>query len=310
MLQFIKRTESIKTEQLNCLVYGEPGIGKTSLVFTSAKPLLIDFDSGLQRACYRLDSVKVEKWEDVKTLQESKELTEFAPRTLIIDTVGAMLDNYIADYVKRIDPKNARRGGELSLQGYGAMKNIFQQFLDWAKMRKIYLDFVAHVTEEREGDNIKYIPKVTGGSYDILRQTMDLIGYMSSSLNKRVIDFRPIDNHIGKDCANIGQIEVPDYKKPEFKNFFGSIIDRTLDRMNALSENQLEIVKLLDSYKDKVGSIQDVKGFNDNISEIAKTEDKAIQLQMFEILKKEASEKGIGYDKTKKQFEDISDVQT
>lgn len=307
MIQFITKTESVKAETLNCLIYGEPGIGKTSISFTSDKPLLIDFDGGLQRACYRLDSVRVETWEDVIELQKSKELAEFAPKTLIIDTVGAMLDNYIADYVKKIDPKNSRRGGELSLQGYGAMKNIFKQFIDWAKSRKINLIFIAHHTEQKEGDDVKFIPKVTGGSYDLLRQSMDLIGYVESANNKRSIDFTPRDRHIGKDCANIGAINIPSVDSSEFTTFYTDIINRTLETMNALSKNQAEILELINGYRKKVEEIGTVDMANEEIKLLSEEKDKGIQVQCFRILQDRCESVGIIYNKESKLFEDVQD---
>lgn len=306
MIQFINQTDSIKTETLNCLIYGEPGIGKTSLSFTSKKPLLIDFDSGLQRACYRKDSIRVDSWKDVIEFQKSKELIEIMPNTLIIDTTTAMLDIYIADYVKEIDPKNMRKGGEISLQGYGAMKNVFSQFLDWSKSRKINLIFIAHLSNEQNGDEIKYVPKVTGGSYDILRQTMDLIGYISSNGNKRTIDFRPVDSHIGKDCAEIGLIEIPHYNSAEFKTCLEDLIDRTLKKMNDLSSNQVEIIKQLDEYKKKTSELENLEDFNKAINTLAKIDNRGIQIQMFNILKESASNKGYGYDKENKIFADVS----
>lgn len=301
MFKFIPQTESIKVDILKCLIYGEPGIGKSSLSFTSSKPLLLDFDRGLQRACYRLDAIQVNSWEDVIELQKSKELTQFAPQTIVCDTVGTMLDNYIATYVKKEDPKNSRRGGELSLQGYGAMKNVFQQFFDWSISKRINLIFIAHLTEEREGDNVKYIPKVTGGSYDILRQTMDLIGYMESNQNKRVIDFAPKDRHIGKDCAEIGQIEVTDYRKPEYKTFLQDIIDRTLARMNKLSENQVEVMKKIEAFQSVLTDLSP-EGCNSAI-DLLKSEEAAIRVQMFEILKMKAFEAGTVYNAKVKKFE-------
>lgn len=305
MLQFINKTESVKAETLNSLIYGEPGIGKTSLAFTSEKPLLIDFDGGLQRACYRLDSVRVETWEDVIELQKSKELAELQPKTLIIDTVGAMLDNYIADYVKKIDPKNARRGGELSLQGYGAMKNVFKQFMDWAKSRKMNLVFIAHHTEQQEGDNIKFIPKVTGGSADILRQTMDLIGYVESYQNKRIVSFTPTDRHIGKDCARIGRLEIPSYETVEFSTFFNDLIGKTLDSMNNLSKNQAEIIELVKDYKSKLEKIDTLDKSNDEIKNLSKEENKTLQVQYFHLLKQRCKSIGIVYNSETKLFEDV-----
>jgi hypothetical protein len=299
----INKTEPIKTETLVCLIYGDPGIGKTSLAFTTNNPLLLDFDGGVQRACFRQTVVRVVKWDEVIALQDSQELKSIAPKTLIIDTAGGMLDNYVADYVKGEDPKNKRRGGELSLQGYGAMKDVFVQFKNWAKIQHINLVFIAHTTTMEEGDNTKFIPKVTGGSYDILRQECDLIGYLTSNKNRRVIDFNPTDAHIGKNCAELAVVEIPDYRKPEYETFLQSLIDQTLAKMNAISEAQTEAVKKIAEFESSLVKIDDLKGINKRIPFIGEETDRAIQLQEFALLKKRATEIGLTYNSTDKLFE-------
>jgi len=302
MFQIIGTADAVKTETLTCLEYGEPGIGKTSLAFTTENPLLLDFDKGLQRACYRGTAVRVNRWEDVIELQKSDDLKKLAPKTIICDTVGTMLDNYIADYVKRDDPKNMRRGGELALSGYGAMKNIFQQFLDWATSLGINVIFIAHVTEERDGDNVKYIPKVTGGSYDILRQTMDLIGYMESKKDRRVIDFTPRDRHIGKDCAGIGLLEIPNASDPAFKTFMGDLIATTLDHMNRLTEDQTAAINKLAEFEKLLIGIDVDKCNGELLDAVGKETDKGIQKQIWVLLKKAAKKVGIQYDQKENYF--------
>ena len=303
MFKVIKQMDSVQTDSLTALIYGEPGIGKTSLAFTSEKPVLLDFDSGIQRACYRQTSIRVETWEDVIEFQRSKDFKEMKPRTLIIDTAGAMLDIYIADYVKNVDPKNKRRGGELSLQGYGAMKDSFNQFKSWAKTMKINLIFVAHTTTQEDGGNIKFIPKVTGGSYDLLRQECDLIGYMYSNRNKRVIDFNPSDNHIGKNCAEFPIIDIPAYTASEYPTFFYNLIEKTLEKMNSLNENQVQAVKKLSKFSEGLEIVEDVETVNGVLESIMKEKDRTLQLQMFSLLKTKASEHKIKYNGVTKLFE-------
>jgi molybdopterin converting factor small subunit len=303
MFKFIDRTESVKVESLNVLIYGEPGIGKTSLGFTSEKPVMLDFDSGLARACFRLDAVKVERWEDVNEFLKSPEFAELQPKTLIPDTVGAMLDNFIADYVKGLDPVNKRRGGELSLQGYGAMKNVFKQFTDTTKSMKISTVFIAHSTERTEGDTIKFIPKVTGGSYDILRQSMDMIGYIESYQNKRVIRFNPTDRNIGKDCAGIGMVNIPDVSNPKYKTFLADLIAQTIDKMNSLSENQREFLKQLDDYRSDIHALSTADEANAQIKVLSDIPDKLLSRQLFEILREKAVSSNCKYNKESKLFE-------
>ena len=209
-IKFIPATEKVKTESLIAVIYGEPGIGKTSVASTTEQSILIDFDMGLQRTVKRAMAVRVETWNDVVQLQQSNEFLDYKPKTLIIDTAGTMLDNYIGVHVIEENPKNSTKGGAISLTGYGAMKAVFNQFKNWASSLNINLVFVCHDANEMDGDDNKKKPKMTGGSYQILRESADLIGYMYMKGKNRVIDFTPADWKVGKDCASIGSVVVPD----------------------------------------------------------------------------------------------------
>lgn len=303
MFKIINKTDTVVTETLTALIFGEPGIGKTSLAFTTEDPILLDFDGGLQRACYRQTAVRIEKWEDIIEFQKSSELKQIKPKTLIIDTAGTMLDNYLANYVKTVDPKNMRRGGELSLQGYGAMKDAFNQFKNWAISLKCNLVFVAHVTTQEEGDNTKFIPKVTGGSYDILRQGCDLIGYTYSNKNKRVIDFNPTDSHIGKNCAEFPMLEIPHYTKAEFNTYFQSLIDQTLDKMNKLNAEQTKALDNVESFRKQIKETKDGSGIKKAFDIMMSENERAIKKQMFDLLKTKAQSIGIQYNSKEKVFE-------
>jgi hypothetical protein len=302
MFQIINNTDAVITDSLTALIYGEPGIGKTSLSFTTNNPLLLDFDGGVQRACYRQTTVRIEKWEDIIELQKSTELKQLSPKTFIIDTAGSMLDNYLANYVKTIDPKNMRRGGELSLQGYGAMKDAFYQFRNWAKSLKCNLIFIAHTTTQEEGDNTKFIPKVTGGSYDILRQTCDLVGYMYSNKNKRVLDFNPADNHIGKNCAEFDILEIPVYTDSSFQSYFQNLIDLTLNKMNNLNERQTALVRELEDYEKSLTPLEGTEQLNAELEIIRKITERNVSLQKFALLEKHANKIGHTFNKKDKVF--------
>lgn len=299
--QIISETDVVETKSLISVIYGEPGIGKTSLGFTTDSPILLDFDGGLQRSVGRKTAVRVNNWEGVTELLKSKEFAQLNPKTIVIDTAGTMLDNYIADYVKRDDPKNSRRGGELSLQGYGAMKTQFQQFVNWAKNQNKNILFIAHSADDRNGDDVQFKPKLTGGSYDILRECADLVGYMYASKNNRVINFKPSASHVGKDCAEIGVVEVPHYTANEYSTFFQDLIDTTLEKMNALSAEQVEIRKMLDGFREDIKTLDSAKEANNQV-EIIKENPKAIAVQMFNILKSVAEGVGIEYDSKERKF--------
>ena len=302
--KIFKQGEQVKTECLTAVIYGEPGVGKTSVSMTTENPILLDFDMGLQRAVNRKTAVRVDSWSDVMDLIKSKDFSSLNPNTIIIDTAGTMLDNYIAEYVKKDDPKNSRRGGELSLQGYGAIKNVFKQFMDWAKKQGKNLIFIAHATDKRDGDDTLAIPKMTGGSYDILRESSDLIGYMYSSKNARVIDFTPKATHIGKDCAEIGLVEIPHYTEESYATFIQDLIDKTLNKMNEMGEEQQAALETIKEYREVVKSINHADDANIQIDVISEEESKVMKVQLFNILKDHCESIGVEYDRKTKKFQE------
>ena len=47
--RIITEDEPLSLKGIVAVIYGEPGIGKTSLAFTAEKPLLEDYDDGVKR---------------------------------------------------------------------------------------------------------------------------------------------------------------------------------------------------------------------------------------------------------------------
>jgi len=254
MYKIIEETEKLIVESIICVIFGEPGIGKTSLAFTSESPVLEDYDGGIGRAVNRKTAVTFDKWEDAVQFHNSGELEKMGVKTIVIDTAGSLLDNYMGQYVIADNNKNGRSGGQLSLQGYGALKSTFSQFINWAKAQKKDIVLVCHSEQFKEGDNTKYRPKMTGGSYEILIANADMVGYMKSINNKRTIDFNPNDEHIGKNTAEFPVIEIPHYASEENSNFMGKMIQDTKNKMMSLSESQQKSLDRITVIRDKISA--------------------------------------------------------
>jgi predicted ATPase len=51
------------------MIYGQAGMGKSTLALSAPKPLLLDFDGGVKRINLNhtkdVDTVQVEKWSDI-----------------------------------------------------------------------------------------------------------------------------------------------------------------------------------------------------------------------------------------------------
>ena len=121
-LKIVKSSEPMNIANIVLTVYAAAGLGKTSLAFTAAKPLLLDFDKGSYRAARRGDAVPVASWADVQEMNV-EDLKEYA--TIIVDTAGRALDALATDIIAQ-NPKSGRADGSLTLQGFwDAQEPIF-----------------------------------------------------------------------------------------------------------------------------------------------------------------------------------------
>ena len=72
-MAFIKKPSELEPVMtLAALIYGQPGIGKTTLACSAPAPVLFDFDGGSHRidGSHQVDTVPISKWTDaVQALQ-------------------------------------------------------------------------------------------------------------------------------------------------------------------------------------------------------------------------------------------------
>ena len=64
-MPIIKREESLPNRPVVVLLYGDPGVGKTSCFNTADAPLLLDFDRGVDRSISRQDTLVISSWDEV-----------------------------------------------------------------------------------------------------------------------------------------------------------------------------------------------------------------------------------------------------
>lgn len=170
---------------IKALIYGQPGIGKTTLALSAPAPLMIDCDRGIHRISpqHLKDTVPVSKWEDIDAVL-SEDLSAY--QTIIIDTAGKMIE-FMTDFLIRQDPRLRQGDGSLSLKGYGARKVMFKNLFSRVSMLGKNLVFVAHELEERDGD-IRFVrPEIGGSSGSDLMKELDLVGYMEAVGKKKTI---------------------------------------------------------------------------------------------------------------------------
>lgn len=256
-LRITKAADPIKVERLNVVIYAPPGIGKTSLAFTAEAPLLLDFDNGSHRAAGRKDVVRVESWADVVGIT-AEDLAPYS--TVVVDTAGRALDAITADIIKT-DPKG-HKNGALTLPGYGTLKTRFTGFMKLMNSFGKDVVLIAHMDEQRNGDDVIERLDVQGGSKGEIYKAADAMGRIVMENGKRVLKFSPADAAFGKNPGQLEPLLIPHNDAPEFDGFLARIIEQTKAKLNTLSEEQKVAKAEQDWFRETLPKITDADGIN------------------------------------------------
>lgn len=289
MLKITRAADPITVERLNMVIYGPPGLGKSSLAFTAEAPLLLDFDNGSHRAINRKDVVQVSTWADVAAIT-AEDLAPF--KTVIVDTAGRALDAITADIIKT-DPKG-HKNGALTLPGYGVLKTRFTTFLKLLNSFGKDVVLIAHMDEQRNGDELIERLDVQGGSKGEIYKAADAMGRLVMVNGKLQLRFSPSDASFGKNPGQLPVLEVPHADSPDFDGFLGRVMQQTKDKLNELSEDQKASAEEQKWFRETLPSIAVVDEIN-GLMERAKAGGTACKA----LLAKRADELKFTFDKAK-----------
>jgi len=259
----IKKANQVdQTLPLKALFYGQPGIGKTSWSMTAPSPLLIDCDKGIHRVSmkFRKDYVPVSNWDDVMTITR-EDLSEY--KTIVIDTAGSLLD-YLSQQIIKEQPKLGR-DGSLTLQGYGVLKTRFNAFLSILTTLNKHVIFIAHDKEGKDGENTVIRPDVMGGSLALIIRSMDLVGYIESVNNKRVVNCNPTDRYYGKNTCNLEPIQ---FDVASGQGNLSEIFEQYFKEQGETALQLDDYMTLVDVINEKINGIQDAKSAMEVSNEI------------------------------------------
>ena len=235
-LKIVRATDPLKTERVTLVIYGQPGIGKTTAAYSASKPLLLDFDKGSARASLRGDSVQVAAWEEVSNLT-ANDVAGY--ETLIVDTAGRMIDAITVDMIKR-DPKMGRGAGEPSLQGWGRLRGLFRGWLNRVQQLGLDVVILAHSEEQRSDDEVTERLDVAGGSKKLIYQEATAMASYRINGRQRVLQFAPTAASYGKDPAGLGQVTVPNISETENADFLAVLIMGIKTELNARAAGKVQ----------------------------------------------------------------------
>lgn len=289
--------------KLKGLIYGQPGVGKTSLALSAPKPLLIDFDNGLRRVAkqYQTDSVQIESYQDLLDILTKEDISAY--ETIIIDTLGKMIDR-IGDWLAISNPKVKQADGQLSMKGWGNVKGEFQRLLKLLESKNKSAIFIAHEKEEKVGDDVMKRPDVAGSSGKDIVKELDFMGYMSIKNGKRTIDLAPNEAYYAKN--SLGLDSFLEYKPLVGINNFLSeaIFNAYQEKLKQDDELAKEYDLLIEEIKTKISDIKDLEQLNNYYKITYNQHDKLWSSYQVEaaLLKAKVEELGFEFDAKAKEF--------
>lgn len=294
--QMIEATDSIEVSSLSVCIYGPPGVGKTSLAQTAAAPLTLDLDRGAHRSFNRRSVMRFDAWRDIESAWP-----EIAKRsTVIVDTVGRSLDLLSADIIAA----NARHGtvaGGLSLQGFGALKSRFSQWMNQLILAGKDRILIAHEKEERDGDDRIMRPDVQGGSYTELMKSCDIVGRLyRDRQGKRWLDFNPSDRHLGKNAPGWAPFEVPDLAADA--QFMADLLADAKRKIGRTAEASKAVAETVDRWQVWSDATAELSAFNAGLVGLKDIADKAARTQAWATIQRSAENRGWSFDKASKAF--------
>lgn len=304
-MPIVKKSESLPPRPVIILIYGDPGVGKTSLNNTASNPLLLDFDRGSDRAYNRQDTLVITNgWEEIDNEEQAGSFSNYS--LITIDTAKACLDDFLMEYVIKQDGRLRTN----KLKAYGAIGDEFKLFINKRRAGGVDILIIAHSKIDKDGDNTKITPDVTGGSLALLLRIADQVGYMFMQNNKRVIEFNPTDRTVGKNVAGLPTLAVPDKTDPGYKGFVDrEIIEKVKEALAKMTDDQRKALQLIEDWQGKIDAVpgehEALLAISNAVSEIP---EQHILLQLRKYLSEHVKKLGWKWDNTQKLFVPIAPV--
>lgn len=246
---------NFKDKKFSMIIYGPPGVGKTTLALSAPTPLLLDFDRGVSRvrAAHRCDTSFCANYREVLADINSQEIHNY--ETIIIDTGGSFV-TFLKNWA-RTDKKAVVKSGEFDTRrGFGYVKAEFASFTEDIKTRlNMNVIYIFHSAEEKDKDGNPIQRLVCEGSVrNSVWTPCDFGGYLQMIGTQRMICFTPEQEYFAKGCHGIqGRIPVPTLGPNDPNNFISRLFDTA--KANIAAENE-ELAPIREQYEEIMSMVR------------------------------------------------------
>ena len=267
MSSLFKQPSELKVnDTIKCLIYGDPGVGKSTLALSAPTPLLFDCDHGVQRVngAFQCPTLQVNNWDEVNAALAEIESGSVPCQTIVIDTAGKLLDYMAADIIKS-NSRYGKNDGSLTLQGYGVRKSMFINFIKRVSLMGKHIVFVAHMREDKDGDTRIIRPEIGGSSASDLIKELDLVGYMSAIGKDRTVFWSCEERFYAKNTCNLPAahkvLPIVDEQGNVIgeNNFLTLVFAQYEANQRATTATRAKYDKLLENFGKGIEAVKDAK---------------------------------------------------
>jgi len=303
-----KANEVNQTEKYRGVIYGVPGIRKSTTGLSAPAPLIVDTDRGWSRIDVRFRRggyIQPETYDGLLSDLTQENCQEY--KTIVFDTGGALLE-LMKPYVIKQSSKNGQKDGvTLSMAGYGAVGREFARLVDYcfSTLDKNVL-VIFHAKEEQDGETKVYRLDIEGATKNNIWKNMDFGCFMEMRGTKYILGFSPTERYYAKSSRGIvGEIELPNVTSAENNTFISDLFAK----FKQINKDELLLVeqynKLMEKVRALIEKVIDCKTVNDAVQEI-KSYDHcfASKTEAWVLLSTKAEQLNLGYDKASQLFKD------
>lgn len=288
-MKITRFNEILPDRPLVGLVWGEQGIGKTTLANTAGRAIVWDSEQGGARAQTRGTLTITGTWPEVKEAIRTgwfEEQRSLGYDLFICDTADSVLGLMLADIEDRLKTRDGR-------QLYGQLKKEFDLYIIQTLRNHLGFNllFVAHEKAEEKRPNQehgRFKPDITGGSYSIITRASDYIGYLYAGPKGRVLSFDSSSvSFVAKNSIGLADQTIPNFKtNAEYRKWLEAnrtylkdlIIDPTRANMKGMIEEESEIHNVeaqatFDYWKDRYENALTPETFTKVMEDMIATDD-------------------------------------